>query len=116
MCPCKYPLIILDRREGDKIKHISIPTEVADDLGNFEVPEFEKVREKGFDGKMHDYMSVIWKNVDNAVTKKYDVADHIIVAGCDAKVSDGKMVCKKKELYLVMHPMKEWKEYHMIDI
>lgn len=116
VCPCMYPLVFIDDRDGDNISYISIPDEVLEEEGGVDYPEFEEVKEEGFDGKMHDYMAVIWKDSKNAITKKYDVNEHIVVAGCDARSDGKKMKCKKKELYMVLHPIDEWISYHIVSI
>lgn len=117
VCPCLYPIIFTDMREKDKVKYISIPDEVFDDMGCINKPDFEEVEEEGFDGKLHKYMAVLWSDPTHATTKKYDVNDHIVIAGCDAKVVDGKkLACKKKELYVVLHPINEWNGFHKVQI
>jgi len=108
--------VFLDNRDGDNIDYISIPSEILREMGEVRV-DFEEVKEKGFDGEMHDYMAVIWKDPSNATTKKYDVNNHIVIAGCDAKVVNGKKLqCKKKELYIVFHPIDEWISHHIVDL
>ncbi len=116
VCVCKYPLVFIDNRNGDSISYISIPEEVFEDEESIDNPEFEEVTEEGFDGKMHDFMAVIWKNPKDAVTKKYDVNDHIVIAGCDSSTDGKKMKCKKKELYMVLHPVDEWISHHIVEI
>lgn len=118
VCACLYPLIFVDDRDEDNIKYISIPEEVLEEEGGLDNPEFEKVTEEGFDGELHEYMAVIWKEPKNAHTKKYDVNEHIVVAGCDAKVDNNgkKIACRKKEMYMVLHPWKEWNDHHIVKI
>lgn len=116
VCPCRFPLVFLDNRDGDNISYISIPEDVFEDEGSIDNPKFEEVTEEGFDKKTHDYMAVIWKDPKNAITKKYDVNDHIVIAGCDASSDGKKMKCKKKELYMVLHPIDEWISYHIVTI
>ena len=116
VCVCRYPLVFIDTRNGDSISYISIPEEVFEDEGGIDNPEFEEIAEEGFDGEMHDYMAVIWKNPEDAITKKYDVNEHIVISGCDASTDGKKMKCKKKELYVVLHQIQEWIDNHIIEI
>ncbi len=111
-----YPIVFVDDRDGDYLSYISIPEEVLEDEGGVDNPEFEEVKEEGFDGKIHDYMAVIWRNPKNATTKKYDVNEHIVIAGCEASTDGKKMKCKKKELYMVLHPIQEWTDHHIVKI
>lgn len=117
VCPCEYPLVFVDDRYSERIEYISIPDEVFDEMGEIRKPEFEVVEEEGFDKNIHKYMAVLWKNPKDATTKKYDINDHIVVAGCDFPMSKkGKLRCAEKEIYVVLHPIDEWKEHHMIKV
>lgn len=119
VCPCKFPLHVIDKRDGDEIEYLAFPDEYIDDMdGVIKVPKFEVVKEEGFDGKIHEYMGVMYKDPLEATTKKYEVNNHIVIAGCDSKVSeDGKKLqCKKKELYVVFHPLEEWQENHVVEL
>lgn len=115
-CPCLYPTVIDDYRSGRKIEYIAFPEDEFPLPEEMIKPEFEKIKEKGFDGKMHDYIAVIFQNPTNAHTKKYDVNDHIVVMGCNGKVIDGKVQCKHKDLFMVLHPENEFEKYHKIKI
>lgn len=117
VCPCEYPLVFFDDRGEEEISYISIPEEEFEELGSISNPIFEEVKETGFDGEIHDYMGVMWKDPKNATVKKYDVNDHIVYAGCDFPIEKkGKIKCAEKELYLVLHPIDEWIDHHMIKI
>jgi hypothetical protein len=117
MCSCKYPLVFLDDRDGDEISYVAIPEEIFEELGTIEQPLFEEVKEIGFDGKTHDYMAVVWKDPKDATTKKYDVNDHIVVAGCNSPTDNkGKLKCVDKTTYVVLHPIDEWIAHHMIKV
>lgn len=119
VCPCKYPLHIIDKRDNEEIEYLAFPDEVIDDMnGKIIVPEFEVIKEEGFDRKIHEYMGVMWKDPTGATTKKYEVNDHIVIAGCDSKLSDDgkKLQCKKKELYVVFHPLDEWEDFHIVEL
>ncbi|MDD3474353.1 MAG: hypothetical protein PHP08_00435 [Candidatus Dojkabacteria bacterium] len=116
-CPCKYPLWITDKRDNDEIEYIAFPRDYIEDVdGEIDVPEFEEIEEEGFDGKRHKYMAVLFQDPEDAYTKKYDVAEHIVVAGCHVETDGKKMKCKKKELFIVLHPIQEWEEHHMVKI
>lgn len=110
---------IIDKRDNDTIEYLAFPDDYIDEVeGEIDVPKFDVVEEEGFDRKKHVYMSVLWKDPKNATTKRYDVADHIVVAGCEARVdTDGKkMQCKRKELFVVLHPIDEWKDHHIVEL
>lgn len=86
-------------------------------MRSIENPQFEEVKEEGFDGIIHEYMAVVWKDPKNATTKKYDINNHIVVAGCDFPTEKkGKLKCVDKQIYVVLHPIDEWIEHHMIKI
>ncbi len=117
VCPCEFPLVFLDNRHGEDISYISIPEEIFKEWGSIEVPLFEEIKDKGFDDELHDYMAVIWRDPKNATTKKYDINDHIVIAGCDLPTDNkGKLKCVEKEIYVVLHPIDEWIDHHMIKI
>lgn len=116
VCPCIYPLVFKDTRyTGQPISYISIPDEIFEEQTTIENPLFEEVEEEGFDGNMHQYMSVLWKDPKGANLKKYDVNNHIVYAGC-AQTDGKKLVCRKKDLFLVLHPIDEWNEDHVVEI
>lgn len=113
VCPCKHPLHIIDKRDDeDIIEFLAFPDEFIDDVdGEIKVPKFEVIEE---DGKK--YMSVLWKDMLSANVKRYDVNEHIILAGCESKIDGKKLQCKRKELYLVLHPLEEWNAYHVVNL
>lgn len=102
--------MFIDNRDGEEIEYLSIPIEDLEEHG-VEIPEFEEVKENG-----KSFMAVMWADPKNATTKKYEVNDHIVVMGCEGKIKNGKVQCKKKELYVVLHPMSEWIEHHIVNI
>ncbi len=116
VCPCKFPLVFVDTRNGKDIEYIAIPGEDFENMDEVSKPEFHQMIEDGPDGESHKYMAVLWKDPHNAVTKKYDVDNHIVIAGCNAKYANEGLQCKRKELYVVLHPIDEWKEHHRIAI
>lgn len=117
VCPCKYPLLIADKRDDDEIEYLAFPEDYIEEMnGEVDAPEFEEVEEEGFDGERHKYMAVLWQDPKDAVTKKYDVAEHIVVAGCHVRTDGKKMQCRKKELFVVLHPLDEWEKHHKVKI
>lgn len=116
VCPCQYPIIFVDDRyTGEPVTYISIPKEIFEEQEYIENPVFEEVEEEGFDGELHKYMSVLWKDPKGASLKKYNVNNHIVYAGC-ANVDGQKLMCRKKDLFLVLHPVDEWLENHIVRI
>lgn len=112
ICVCRYPLIIIDIRDGIKnIKEfISIPLEIID--GPFmPVPDMDVVEEKGFDGKIGKYMKVTW-NSPLEGAKRYNINDHIVIAGCPEE----DLQCDIKSIFVVYHPIDEWNAYHMLEL
>ncbi len=106
-----------DTRAGYDIEYVAFPDDYIEEVdGDIVIPEFEQLRERGFDGEEHDYMAVVYQEPKDANTKKYDVNDHIVVAGCHAETDGKKMICKKKELFMVLHPLDEWEKYHKVKI
>jgi hypothetical protein len=112
VCPCKFPILFVDRRyTGQAISYISIPNEVFEEQKYIENPIFEEIEEDG-----QKYMSVMWKNPKGASVKTYEVSNHLVFAGCSAQ-SDGKtLTCKKKDLFIVLHPLSEWNSEHIVHI
>ena len=124
-CPCMYPIIltIIDD-DGDKTTYWSMPD---DELVNendkngkentfegFKIPRLDNITEKG-----RDYMAVMWRNPKNIDLTSYIVNDHIVYAGCsfgDKIKRNGKMTCKEKELYIVLHPIDEWNFFHIREL
>lgn len=128
----------MDKRDGgekDPIEYLAIPQEVIDELGDdgkIKIPRIKMVRDKGLDGVVRDYVRVIWADSSEAMTKKYDVNDHVVVIGCDVgsggsggfgegkKCKRGshkcKIKCEEKEVYEVLHPLDEWHSHHIVEI
>lgn len=103
VCPCKFPLIIVK----DGIEFISLPLEIFSEDDLVQIPSIsEKKDEKG------DWIEVKWKDTVHEGVKSYDVAGHIVYAGCD----ESKLECDIKNIYSVMHPKDEWMNYHIIDM
>jgi len=66
-----------------------------------------------------EYVAVTWKKpTDYDHLKSYEVNDHLVFAGCsndNTKVEDGQMKCDRKDLYVVLHPVREWLKDHVIE-
>jgi len=120
--------------EEEPIEYLAIPQEVIDDMeGKINIPDIEVVKEEGFDGIKKDYVKVQWADPFGAVTKRYDVNDHIMIIGCDlsackisklksskssksSKSKSGSCKCEEKEVYAVLHPFDEWRSHHIVEI
>lgn len=120
ICSCQYPLIIIDERkgaeEGKVIEFLALPIEVIrNEMGG---EPFEPVIDdvfheiEGSDGIIRQYVKVTWKEPDHDSIKKYDVAGHIIQAGCP----ESDLQCETKNIYAVWHPLDEWIEYHIVKL
>jgi len=141
VCSCLYPLHVVDKRgmeigddSDDAIEYFAMPQEVVDEMGGNEgkirIPKIETVKETDFDGIKRDYVKVIWADPSGAMTKRYDINDHIMVIGCDSpkcKIRDGKKrsgrsghksgcKCEEKEVYTVLHPLEEWHTHHIVEV
>lgn len=120
ICICKYPLMIIDNRDGKGIEYLAMPIDVIKD-GDMPVPEIDYEEAEGFDGVTRDYISVIWQKIkDGSVMKKYDVAGHIVKAGCEipetSRGEDGQLQCTDKSIFVVLHPAEEWVEQHVVEL
>lgn len=120
ICICKYPLMIIDDRDGLGIEYLAMPIEVIKD-GDIRVPEIDHEEAQGFDGITRDYIKVKWQETkDDMVMKKYDVVGHIVFAGCEpsdtSKEKDGTLVCNDKSIFVVLHPAEEWMTKHVIEL
>lgn len=133
ICSCLYPLHIVDNRNsegaGDSIEYLAIPHEVIDEMGKkINIPSIEVIKEEGFDGVKRDYVKVGWADSSGAMTKRYDINNHIMVIGCDSpkcKISGksgskhknrSECKCDEKEVYAVLHPLDEWRSHHIVEI
>lgn len=113
--------MIVDNRDGkDKvIEYLAMPVEVIKG-GGMPVPDIELIQTEGLDGIIRDYIAVVWQELKHNNTKKYDVAGHIVIAGCDpstaSKEDDGSLICTDKNVYIVLHPVQEWIDQHIIEL
>lgn len=119
ICICKYPLMIIDFRDGRTIEYLAMPIEVIKN-GDMPVPDIDYVNEEGLDGITRKYVAVKWQQLDHRNVKKYDVVGHVVIAGCDLSETlvgeDGHPYCTDKSIYTVFHPLEEWVEQHLIEI
>ena len=97
-----------------------MPIEIIKD-GDMPIPDIEYEKTEGLDGIIRDYIAVTWQKVkDGDVVKKYDVNSHVVTAGCQlgeaSKEEDGKLACDEKNIYVVLHPIEEWIEQHIVEL
>ena len=120
ICVCKYPLMIIDKREAKEIEYLAMPLEIIDGA-EMPVPDIEIQDTEGLDGIFRRYVAVKWKDITPDLhVKKYDVVGHVVFAGCELsetlKEENGNLHCDTKSIYKVLHPFDEWKENHVISI
>lgn len=114
ICPCMYPMIIFDNRYDEQIEYLAIPKEIIKEKGDITLPEIEIINLKG-----KEWMAVTWNTLSHNNVKDYDVNDHIVIAGCDISSmveKEGKLRCDEKKIYIVLHPMDEWLDHHVIEL
>lgn len=113
VCVCKYPIILLDGRDGSETEYYALPIQVISNEmeGQPFVPDMETVETESLTGIIGTYMKVIWKQPP-PWAKKYDVAGHIVVAGCE----EDTRVCDAKGIFEVYHPIDEWIQGHIIEL
>ncbi len=128
ICICKYPIILIDNREGKAIEYIAMPTQVIN-ATDIPIPFIDPVETEGPDGIKRKYIAVKWQEVpldkgdskSNGVVKRYDhhIPDHIVIAGCEASeisIIDGEMKCDIKSIYTVLHTWEDWRDFHFIQL
>lgn len=118
ICVCKYPLIIVDTREGKEIEYIAMPTEIVSG-GDMPVPTIEPIETEGLDGIKRRYIAVQWQELTHENVREYDVAGHVVIAGCDpssVSIVDGEWKCESKDIYLVLHTFEDWTIQHFIQL
>lgn len=118
--------------DGQPVKFLAIPFETVAERG-IEVPEIEIVDHDIPLGIKGDYITkqftkVKWNKItDDSYTKKYDLRDHIVIAGCkrsdalknkkfDELEGKEKLHCTEKEIFSVLHPMDEFLNEHFGEI
>jgi hypothetical protein len=111
ICVCKYPIMLVDKRYGSSDTYISIPLEVTDGV-EVPIPDMEVVDEIGFDNIKQKYMKVKWQELIPTWAKRYNVNEHIVIAGCQ----ESELSCGSKSIFAVFHPISEWNEIHMIEL
>lgn len=111
-CSCKYPLIILDERDGKEIQFLGMPLDVIGEGNGFDnLPDTEVVETESLTGIIGQYMKVTWQDPPESA-KKYDVVGHIVVAGCPEE----DLQCDTKNIYVVYHPISEWIDEHIVEL
>lgn len=120
ICVCKYPLLIIDKRDGQEVEYLAMPIQVIED-GELPVPDIDVQETEGLDGIIRGYVVVTWKDVTPEMhVKKYDVVGHVVTAGCElseaSKGEDGQLQCDSKSIYTVAHPIEEWINKHIIEL
>lgn len=111
ICSCKFPLIIVDERDGKEVTYLGIPIETIDEMGEFNIPDLEVVETESLNGITGQYMKVTWQESHEKVNK-YDVVGHIVTAGCPEDAIE----CDVKSIYEVYHPIDEWIDFHIVEL
>ena len=78
---------------------------------NFSIPKLDYTERRG-----KEYVAVLWTDPEGAELNLTEVNDHLVYSGCNYDElikKNGKMKCKEPQLYLVLHPKKEWESYHI---
>ncbi len=112
--------MVTDKRNDQEIEYLAMPLEIIDG-GEMPVPDIEVQDDDGLDGVVRRYVAVKWKDITPDLhVKKYDVVGHVVYAGCELstalKGENGNLHCDTKSIYMVLHPLEEWAENHMIEI
>lgn len=124
--------IVINRDEQD-IKFLAIPMETISKRGlESEIPEIEVVDHESIlsDGStiVRQFMKVVWLKITDELVKKYDIRNHIFIAGCKSsemikeKEFDyfGKesevLRCSDKGIFTVLHPIDEFLEKHIVEL
>jgi hypothetical protein len=118
VCVCKYPLIIIDNRDGDNVEYTAMPTDLIEG-GDIPAPTIVPIKTEGLDGILRDYIAVQWQQLAHQNIKGYDVIGHVVYAGCEPseiKIVNGEVKCDSKKIYIVLHPAEEWIDHHMIQL
>ena len=111
ICICKYPILLIDSRDGKDVTYLSMPVEIIVD-GYFDtIPDMEVVETESLTGITGYYMKVTWKEPP-FTAKKYDVRGHIVVAGCPEEA----LQCDSKNIYVCYHPLEEWIDGHIVEL
>jgi hypothetical protein len=111
ICSCKFPLIIVDERDGKEITYLGMPIETIEEMEEFGIPDLEVIETESLKGIIGQYMKVTWQK-PREKAKKYDVVGHIVTAGCP----EDALECDVKSIYEVYHPIDEWIDFHIIEL
>ena len=99
-CPCAYPILVT----YDDISFIAFPLEEFEhEL--IDIPDI-------IEDESGKWVIVKWRKDIHEGVKEYDVAGHIVLAGC----KENELSCNIKDIYHVYHPIDEWNERHMLKI
>ncbi len=123
---------VIVKIDDQDVKFLAIPFETASKRG-IEIPEIEIVDHDipigllGKDFITKQFVKVKWHKLNDDYTKKYDIREHIVVAGC--KLSDAlknkvfdelegkeQLKCTEKEVFSVLHPIDEFLNQHIMEI
>lgn len=125
ICVCKYPIFVLDQRDGvgkdeegnDKeIEFYALPVQVIGEEMEGEpfIPAMEIEERESFTGITGSYMRVEWQKAPKDA-KAYDVNGHIVLAGCPVDKHGNVEMCETKFVFVVYHPLSEWMSDHIIE-
>lgn len=122
---------VIVKIDDQDVKFLAIPFETASKRG-IEIPEIEIVDHDipigllGKDFITKQFVKLKWKKIDpDSYTKKYDIREHIVVAGCklsdtlkefDESEKKEKLKCTEKEIFDVLHPIDEFLNQHFMEI
>jgi hypothetical protein len=122
--------------DDQDVKFLAIPFETARVRG-IEIPEIDIVDHDipigllGKDFITKQFVKVKWHKLNDKLndeyTKKYDIREHIVVAGCkhsdalknkefDELEGKEKLHCTEKEVFSVLHPIDEFLNQHIMEI
>ncbi len=123
ICVCRYPIMLTDKRDGLENEYICIPVEAVEG-DNIPTPQIEYIKEKDLDESLRKFIKendfenskkewivVKWNKPSNAA-KKYNVNNHIVIAGCP----EDQLTCDSKSIYEVYHSAEDWYSDHMVEI
>ena len=126
ICICRYPLHIIDKRNGETVEYFAVPNVTIDEMdGELPVPNIEFVKRPDLNkSPAKDYVKVSWvKDSKSPKTKEYEIIphggvdsdSHIVVAGCN-NPNSSKCKLSDKTIFAVYHPLREWKKQHKVTI
>lgn len=115
-----YPMIIIDSRYDENIEYFAMPKEIIKDKNDTITLPIIEIIETDLKGKPGEFVAVMWNEMYGTENiKEYVVNDHLVMAGCDISSmidKNGKLQCDEKKIYLVLHPMDEWLDHHVVEL